>query len=94
MYGRVWVFRKDNDTVVVKSPYADSTRLALAALRRDGSLDPKFGSQGRATIHAPWWGRDAALETTVVITRVTLPTITLVATRYGFNQLQIVRVLL
>jgi hypothetical protein len=94
MYGRVWAFRKDNDTVVVKSPYADPTRLALAALRPDGSLDPKFGSRGRATIHAPWWGRDTALETTVVITRATLPTITLVATRYGYNQLQIVRVLL
>ena len=94
MYGEVWAFREDNDTVVVKSPYADPTRLALAALHPDGSLDPRFGSQGRASIHTPWRGRDAELDTTVVIIRATPPAITVVAERGGLNQLQIVRVLL
>jgi hypothetical protein len=94
MYGKVWALRKDNDTVVVTSLYADPTHVTLAALHPDGSLDPRFGSQGRARIHTPWRGRYAPVDTTVVITRATPRTITVVAARDGLNQLQIVRVLL
>jgi hypothetical protein len=94
MYGTVWAFHKGNDTVVVKSPYDDATRLTLTALRPDGSIDPRFGSQGRASIRTPWRGRYAALDTTVIITGATKRAITLVATRAGLSQLQIVRVLL
>jgi hypothetical protein len=91
MYGKVWALRKDNDTVVVTSPYADPTRLALAARHPDGSLDPRFGSQGLARIRTPWWGRD---DTTVVVIRAPPRAITVVAARGGRNHLQIVRVLL
>jgi hypothetical protein len=91
MYGTVWALRKDNDTVVVTSPYADPTYLALAALHPDGSLDPRFGSQGRARIRTPWRGRD---DTTVVIIRAPPRAVTVVAARGGLNHLQIVRVLL
>jgi len=94
MYGQVWPFRKEKGTVVVTSPYAEPTRLALTALRPDGSIDPRFGSQGRARIHTPWRGRNAWLDTTVVIARAAPRAITLVATRAGLNELQIVRVLL
>lgn len=91
MYGKVWALRKDKDTVVVMSPYADPTRLALAARHPDGSLDPRFGSQGRARIRTPWRGRD---DTTVVVIRAPPRAITVVAARGGRNHLQIVRVLL
>jgi hypothetical protein len=89
--GTVWALRKDNDTVVVASPYADPTHLALAALHPDGSLDPGFGSQGRARVRTPWRGRD---DTTVVIVRAPPRAITVVAAFGGRNHLQIVRVLL
>jgi hypothetical protein len=91
MYGDVRACREGDDTIVVKSPYTDPTRLAL---RTDGSLDPRFGSHGRARIHTPWRGRDSELDTTVVITRASPRAITVVAMRDGLNQLQIVRVLL
>ena len=94
MYGQVWPFRSDNRTVVITSPYAETTRLRLTALGPDGSIDSRFGSRGRARIHTPWRGRNAALDTTVLITRATPRAITLVATRAGLKQLQIIRVLL
>ena len=66
MYGTVWAFHTRNKTVVVKSPYDDATRLTLTAVRTDGSIDPRFGSHGRAGIRTPWRGRYAELNTTVL----------------------------
>jgi hypothetical protein len=92
MFGTVRAFRAGHDTVVVMSPYADPTRLALTARRRDGSIDPRFGSRGRARIHAPWRGPNAALDTTVLINQASPNAVVLVAWSYGRNQLQIIRV--
>ena len=94
MYGALWAFRTGSDTVVVNSPYADPTHLTLTALNPDGSINPRFGNRGRAKIGTPWRGRDAALETTVVIARASPRAITFIAMRDGSKQLQMVRVLL
>jgi hypothetical protein len=91
LYGDVQAFRAGDDIVVVESPYADPTHLALTALRPDGSADPRFGSHGRARIHTPWRGRNSALETMVSITKASPRAIVVIATRYGRSQLQIVR---
>jgi hypothetical protein len=91
LYGDIQALGDGDDIRVVESPYADPTHLALRELRPDGSLDPRFGSQGRAGIRTPWRGRNSALDTTVVITKATPAEITVIATRYGRNQLQIIR---
>jgi hypothetical protein len=92
MYGTVRAFHAGNDTFVLVSPYADPTRLTLTARRRDGSIDPRFGSRGRARIHTPWRGPNAALDTTVLINQASPNAVVLVAWSYGRNQLQIIRV--
>jgi hypothetical protein len=58
---------RSRDTLVVKTPYADSTQLTLMARPPDGSIDPRFGSHGRVRIHTPWRGQDAALGTEVSV---------------------------
>src|SRR5439155_24984037 len=90
LYGDVEAFRAGADTFVVQFPYADSTQLRLSALRPDGSSDPRFGKGGRVWIHAPWRGRDAALETMVSVTNAPR-TIVVIATRDGRQQLQLIR---
>ena len=92
MYGSVEAFHEGDDTFVVESPYADSTHLAVTALRPDGSPDPRFGSDGRARIRTPWKGRNAALEIMVSMTEASSRAIVLVATRSGRDQLQVIRV--
>ena len=92
LYGHVQAFRDGDHALVVESPFADPTQLALRALRPDGSVDPRFGSNGRARIHTPWSGSNSTLETMVSITKAGPRAIVLVATRYGRAQLQIVRV--
>jgi hypothetical protein len=92
MFGTVRAFHAGHDTVVVMSPYADQTRLTLTARRRDGSIDPRFGSRGRARIHTPWRGPNAALDTTVLINQASPNAVVLVAWSYGRNQLHIIRV--
>lgn len=90
MYGDIRAFDGDGDTFVVESPYADSTKLTVMALRPDGSLDQRFGNHGRARIHTPWRGGNAAPDTTVSITEASPRAITLIATSSGRN-LQIIR---
>jgi hypothetical protein len=92
MYGVVRAFHTGQETFVLVSPYADPTQLTLTARRRDGSIDPRFGSHGRATIHAPWRGRNSALDTMVSITKAIPSAVVVIATSYGRAQLQIVRV--
>ena len=92
MYGTVDAFHVGEDIFVVASPYADSTQLTVTARRADGSADPRFGSRGRARIRAPWKGRNAALETMVLVNRASLRTIVVIATRDGHKQLQVIRV--
>jgi hypothetical protein len=92
MFGGIEAFGDGPNALVIGSPYADSTKLTVMALRPDGSLDQRFGSRGRARIHTPWRGRDAALDTMVSITEAGPRAITLIAMSYGRNQLQIIRV--
>jgi hypothetical protein len=91
LYGDVQAFGAGDDTVVIGSPYADSTRLRMTALRPDGSVDLGFASHGRARIHTPWKGRNSALDTMVSITRSRPRAIVIVATRYRYNELQLIR---
>jgi hypothetical protein len=92
MYGIVQAFHTGDDTFVVESPYADPTHLALTALRPAGSVDPRFGSAGRARIRTPWRGFNATLQTMVSITKASPTEIVVIATRAGRNQLQVIRV--
>ncbi len=68
------------------------TQLTVTARRPDGSVDPRFGSRGRAQIHTPWRGRNASLEAMVSITKAGPRAIVLVATRDGRHELQLIRV--
>jgi hypothetical protein len=92
MYGSVGAFHTGQDTFLVESPYADSTQLTVTALRPDGSNDPRFGSEGRAVIRAPWTGSNAALDTMVSTIEAGPKAITVIASRYGHNELQLIRV--
>jgi hypothetical protein len=89
MYGSVETFHEGDDTFVVESPYADPTRLTIAARRADGSIDSQFGSDGRVRIRTPWRGFNATLETEVSITQAGPKAIVVVATRPG--RLQVIR---
>jgi hypothetical protein len=88
----VQAFHSGSDTLVVESPYTDPTQLTVTARRSDGSVDPRFGSGGRARIQAPWRGPNAALDTTVSITNAGPGAIVVIATRSGHNELQVIRV--
>jgi hypothetical protein len=90
MYGDVRAFEDGDDTLVVESPYADPTQLTLTARRLDGSIDPRFGSGGRARIHTPWRGFSATLDTTVSISNAGAGAIVIVAARS--DELQVIRV--
>ncbi len=90
MYGDVQALHDGADTLVVELPYADPTRLTVTARRSNGSVDPRFGSRGRAQIRTPWKGRNAALETTVSINKASPRAIVVIATRH--DQLQVIRV--
>jgi hypothetical protein len=93
MYGGVQGFPEGDDTVVVGEPYADSTRIALTALRRDGSTDPRFASDGRALIRTPWRGLNAAFGTSVLIAEASPAEIVIIATNDDAgDELQLIRV--
>ena len=61
-------FHSGDRTFVVTGTYGDSTKLTMTARRPDGSTDPRFGNRGRAWVHLPWRGRNAALDTIVSVT--------------------------
>jgi hypothetical protein len=90
MYGSIEAFHEGNDAFVVESPYADATRQTITARHTDGSIDPRFGSDGHASIRTPWRGFNATLDTEVSITQAGPRAIVVVATRSG--RLQIIRV--
>jgi hypothetical protein len=90
MYGALQAFPEGNDTLIAASPYADSTRLTIEALRPDGSLDPSFASNGVARIRTPWHGTNATLQTMVSINEAGPGTIVIVA-QDGGTQLQLTR---
>jgi hypothetical protein len=92
MYGGAQAFPEGSDTVVAASPYADSTRLALTAIRPDGSIDPQFAANGRALIRTPWRGTSAALETSVTIIEASPTAIMVIATEGSGDELQLIRV--
>jgi hypothetical protein len=90
LYGTVVATHDGNDILVVESPYADPTRLTITARRADGSIDRRFGSNGRASIRTPWRGFNAKLDTAVSIARAGPRAVVVVATRSG--RLQVIRV--
>jgi hypothetical protein len=92
LYGGLQAFKDGNDTLVAESVYGDSTQLTLTAREPNGSVDPRFGSRGQALIRTPWKGRNAALDTNVSVTQASPTTFDVVATIYGQNQLQLIRV--
>jgi hypothetical protein len=85
--GSAKVLRDGRDAIVATSRYADPSPLTLTALRRDGSTDPRFGSHGQARILI-----HATLDTTVAITQASPAEIVAIATDYGHDQLQLIRV--
>jgi hypothetical protein len=89
LYGTVEAIHDGAETFVVESPYADPTRLTVTARRDDGSIDSRFGGNGRAEIRTPWRGFNAKLETDVSINRAGPGAIVIVATRSG--RLQLIR---
>lgn len=91
LYGAISAFHVGNDSVVVGSPFADPTRLTVLARRADGSADVGFGDRGRASIRTPWSGPNAGLETDVSVTQGGPRTIVIVASRYGRNELRLIR---
>jgi hypothetical protein len=92
MYGGVQAFPDGSDALVIGSPFADPTQVALTALRPDGSTDPRFASSGRALIRTPWRGQNATLGTSVSITEANPSEIVVIATDDDAgNQLQLIR---
>jgi hypothetical protein len=85
LYGSAQVLPHGHDAIVVTSPYADPTHLTLTALRPDGTTDLSFGSHGHAQIRT-------TVQGTVSITRASPTEIIAIATAYGRNQLQLIRV--
>jgi hypothetical protein len=94
LYGVVQAFQVGDDALVLESLYADPIQVTVTARRPDGKVDPQFGIRGRAVIHTPWRGRNAALDTMVSITRASSRTIDVIATLSGQNQLELVRLVL
>jgi hypothetical protein len=91
LYGTVEAIHDGPETFVVESPYADQTRLTVMARRGDGSLDSRFGRNGRAAIRTPWRGFNATGETDVSINRAGPGAIVIVATHPGQLQLSRLR---
>jgi hypothetical protein len=89
LYGTVDAIHDGTETFAVESPYADPTRLTITARRTDGSIDSRFGKNGRASVRTPWRGFNAKLDTNAAITRAGPRAIVIVATRRG--RLQLIR---
>jgi hypothetical protein len=74
-----------HDAIIVTTPLTNSLPLTLTALRPDGTPDSSFGSRGRAQIRT-------TVDGMVSITRASPTEIVAIATDYGRNQLQLIRV--
>lgn len=88
MYGTIQAFRVGNETFVVEVPYADSTHITLAVRLPNGRL----AAHGRTLIRTRWSGENAALGTTVSISRAGPRALMFVATRDGLDRLHLIRV--
>lgn len=86
-------FYNGHGIFVVTWPYGpyDSRALTITARLADGSVDARFGNRGRVRIHAPWRGRDAALETEVSLLKANPTAIVIIATRYERDEIRLIR---
>jgi hypothetical protein len=92
LFGAVDAFPDGADTLMAQAPYADDARLTLRLLRPDGSANKNFGKDGRVLISTPWQGHDATLETSVLLSRTSRKSLTIVATESERKQLQMTRI--
>lgn len=90
--GEIDALRIGDDTVFVASPYANVTQLTLTALRRDGTVDQRFGDHGHAHIRTPWRGTTAANYAIVSVLKANPNSFLIIARRYGHRDLQLIRV--
>ena len=67
MHAGVSAFPMGRDIILADSPYTNGMRLALTAVRPDGSVDSRFGASGRVLVRVPWKGRDAAYGAGVAV---------------------------
>ncbi len=88
----VQAFDDSPDALLVQSPFLGSTPVTLTTRRPDGSIDPGFADDGRARIHAPWQGLNAAYETSFTLVKAGPHALVLIATRDGQRKLRITRV--
>jgi hypothetical protein len=92
MHSGVSALPLGRDTVVATTPYANAVSLALTAVRRDGSLDSRFGSGGRVLIRIPWRGQDPGLEAAVALEKVGPRAILVLAADGGRHKLLAIRI--
>ena len=92
LYGGFDGFKDGIDTLILESPYIDTTRQTLLLLRPDGSTDTGFGTDGRVRIRTPWRGHDAAVATSLLVIKAGPKSLVLVVTADGHRQLQVTRV--
>jgi hypothetical protein len=92
MYAGVSALPMGRDTIVATSPYANAVSLTLTAIRPDGSLDPRFGSGGRALIRIPWRGQDPGLEAAVAVEKIGPRAIVVLAADGGHHVLRAIRI--
>jgi hypothetical protein len=91
MYGTVKAFRDGRDTLIFECPYFDETgQVTVMARHADGSLDPRFGSLGRAQIRIPSRGGELSSEALKFV-KAGPGEITLVATPREDAELQLIR---
>jgi hypothetical protein len=92
MHAKVWALQVGRDTVVATVPYADAVRLALTAVRPNGSVDPRFGKRGRVSIRIPWRGQDAGLEAAVEVSKIGAREILVLAADGGHHELRAIEI--
>jgi hypothetical protein len=89
-FGALQAFPDGNDVLITEWPYANSSRLTVKALRRDGRLDTGFARNGVVEVRTPGSGMNAALQTVLSISQAGPGKLVLVA-QDDSNQLQLTR---
>jgi hypothetical protein len=92
MHDGIWALPMGRDTVVATAPYAGPTRLALTAVRPDGSVDTRFWNRGHASIRIPWRVQDPGLEAAVAVDKVGPRAILVLAADGGHHKLLAIRI--
>jgi hypothetical protein len=85
LHGFGEVLLDGHDAIVATTPLTNPLPLTLTALRPDGTTDSSFGSRGHAQIRTK-------VDGTISITQASPTEIVAIATGYGRNQLQLIRV--